>query len=42
MFHLARAVGIEVEEEIVIEDIPTFDTLDDGWEEASLFVPWKN
>jgi hypothetical protein len=39
MFHLARAVGIEVEEETVIEDIPTFDTLDDGWEEASLFVP---
>jgi hypothetical protein len=39
MFHLARVVGIEVEEEIVIEDIPTFDTLDDGWEEAILFVP---
>jgi hypothetical protein len=30
MFHLARAAGIEVEEETVIEDIPTFDTLDDG------------
>ncbi len=39
MFHLARAVGIEVEEETVIEDILTFDTLDDGWEEAKLFVP---
>jgi hypothetical protein len=39
MFHLARAVGIEVEEEIVIEDIPTFDTLDDGWEEAILSAP---
>jgi hypothetical protein len=39
MFHLARAVGIEVEEETVIEDIPAFDTLDDGWEEAILFVP---
>jgi hypothetical protein len=39
MFHLARAAGIEVEEETVIEDIPTFDTLDDGWEEAILFVP---
>jgi len=39
MFHLARVVGIEVEEEIIIEDIPTFDTLDDGWEEAILFAP---
>jgi hypothetical protein len=39
MFHLARVVGIEVEEEIVIKDIPTFDTLDDGWEEAILFAP---
>jgi hypothetical protein len=39
MFHLARVVGIEVEEEIVIEDIPTFDTLDDGWEEAILSTP---
>ncbi len=39
MFHLARAVGIEVEEETIIEDIPTFDILDDGWEEAILFVP---
>jgi hypothetical protein len=39
MFHLARAVGIEVEEEIVIKDIPTFDTLDDGWEEAILSAP---
>jgi hypothetical protein len=39
MFHLARAAGIEVEEETIIEDIPTFDTLDDGWEEAILFVP---
>jgi hypothetical protein len=28
-----------VEEETVIEDIPAFDTLDDGWEEAILFVP---
>jgi hypothetical protein len=39
MFHLARAAGIEVEEETIIEDIPAFDTLDDGWEEAILFVP---
>ncbi len=39
MFHLARAARIEVEEEIVIEDIPAFDTLDDGWEEAILFAP---
>jgi hypothetical protein len=39
MFQLARATRIEVEEEIVIEDIPTFDTLDDGWEEAILFTP---
>ncbi len=23
----------------MIKDIPTFDTLDDGWEEAILFVP---
>jgi len=30
MFHLARAAGIEVEEETIIEDIPSFDTLDDG------------
>jgi hypothetical protein len=28
-----------VEEEIVIEDILAFDTLDDGWEEAILSVP---
>jgi hypothetical protein len=28
-----------VEEETVIEDIPAFDTLDDGWEEAILFAP---
>jgi hypothetical protein len=39
MFHHARAVGIEVEEETIIEDIPTFDTLDDGWEEAILSTP---
>jgi hypothetical protein len=39
MFHLAKAAGIEVEEEIVIENIPTFDTLDDGWEEAILSAP---
>jgi hypothetical protein len=39
MFHLARAAWIEVEEKTVIEDIPAFDTLDDGWEEAILFVP---
>ncbi len=39
MFHLAKATGIEVEEEIVIEDILVFDTLDDGWEEVILFVP---
>jgi len=39
MFHLARAIGIEVEEETIIEDIPTFDTLDDGWEEAILSTP---
>jgi hypothetical protein len=39
MFRLARAVGIEVEEETIIEDIPTFDTLNDGWEEAILFAP---
>jgi len=39
MFHLARAVGIEVEEETVIEDILAFDTLDDGWEEAILSAP---
>jgi hypothetical protein len=38
MFHLARVARIEVEEEIVIEDILTFDTLDDGWEEAILSV----
>jgi hypothetical protein len=28
-----------VEEETIIEDIPAFDTLDDGWEEAILSVP---
>jgi hypothetical protein len=39
MFNLARAAGIEVEEETVIEDILVFDTLDDGWEEAILLVP---
>jgi hypothetical protein len=39
MFHLTRATRIEVEEETIIEDIPTFDTLDDGWEEAILSVP---
>jgi len=39
MFHLARASGIEVEEETVIEDILAFDTLDDGWEEAILSTP---
>jgi hypothetical protein len=39
MFHLARAVRIEVEEETIIEDIPAFDTLDDGWEEAILSAP---
>ncbi len=39
MFHLARAIGIEVEEEIVIEDIPAFDTLDYGWEETILSMP---
>ncbi len=39
MFHLAKAAGIEVEEKIVIEDIPAFDILDDGWEEAILFAP---
>jgi hypothetical protein len=39
MFHLARTARIEVEEEIVIEDIPTFDTLDDGCEETILFAP---
>jgi hypothetical protein len=39
MFHLARVAGIEVEEETVIEDIPAFDTLDDGWEEAILSSP---
>jgi hypothetical protein len=39
MFHHARVVGIEVEEETIIEDIPTFDTLDDGWEEAILSTP---
>jgi hypothetical protein len=39
MFHLAKAAGIKVEEETIIEDIPTFDTLDDGWEEAILFAP---
>jgi hypothetical protein len=39
MFHIARAAGIKVEEETIIEDIPTFDTLDDGWEEAILSMP---
>jgi hypothetical protein len=39
MFHLVRAAGIEMEEEIVIEDIPAFDTLDDGWEEVILSTP---
>ncbi len=39
MFHLARVARIEVEEEIVIEDIPAFDTLDDGWEKAILSAP---
>jgi len=28
-----------MEEETVIEDIPTFDTLDDGWEEVILSTP---
>jgi len=28
-----------MEEETVIEDIPTFDILDDGWEEVILFAP---
>jgi len=28
-----------VEEETIIEDIPSFDTLDDGWEEAILSTP---
>jgi len=39
MFHLAKVARIEVEEETVIEDIPAFDTLDDGWEEAILSMP---
>ncbi len=39
MFHLTRVVGIEMEKETIIEDIPTFDTLDDGWEEAILSTP---
>ncbi len=39
MFHLARATRIEVEEETIIEDIPTFDTLDDGWEKTILSAP---
>jgi hypothetical protein len=39
MFHLARAAIIKVEEEIIIEGIPAFDTLDDGWEEATLSTP---
>jgi hypothetical protein len=39
MFHLVKAVGIEVEEKTVIEDIPSFDTLDDGWEEVILSMP---
>ncbi len=28
-----------MEEETVIEDIPSFDTLDDGWEEVILSAP---
>ncbi len=28
-----------MDEEIVIENIPAFDILDGGWEEAILFVP---
>jgi hypothetical protein len=39
MFHLAKIVGIKVKEETVIEEIPTFDTLHDGWEEAILSTP---
>jgi hypothetical protein len=39
MFHLARATGIEVEEETIIEDVPAFDTLDDSWEEIILSAP---
>ncbi len=39
MLHFARAAGIEMEEEIVIEDIPAFDTLDDGWKETILSAP---
>jgi hypothetical protein len=39
MFHIVRAAGIKVEEETIIEDIPAFDTLDDGWEEAILSMP---
>ncbi|CAK9256167.1 unnamed protein product [Sphagnum jensenii] len=39
MFHLVRATRIEVEEETVIEDIPAFDTLDDGQKEAILSAP---
>jgi uncharacterized protein YabE (DUF348 family) len=39
MFHLAKVAGIEVEEETVIEDIPAFNTLDDGLEEKILSAP---
>jgi hypothetical protein len=39
MFHLARTIRVEVEEETVIEDILAFDTLDDGWEKAILSTP---
>jgi hypothetical protein len=39
MFHLVRAARIGVEEETVIEDILTFDTLDDGWEKVILSAP---
>jgi len=28
-----------MEEKTVIKGIPAFETLDDGWEEAILFVP---
>jgi len=38
MFHHVKATRIEVEEETIIEVIPTFDTLDDGWEEMILFA----
>ncbi len=39
MLHLARVARMEVEEETVIEDIPAFDTLDDGWEKSILSTP---